>query len=358
MALYWTGFSLLILALLALDLGVFHREAHEVKVKEALAWSAVWGTLGTAFSGFIYLAYSGHWQGIGLGKDLMAVTTANPEGHLDGGAAALKYLTGYLIEKSLSVDNIFVISLVFSSTRVPARYRHRVLFWGILGALLMRGVMIALGVGLIRRFAWMTYVFGGVLILTAVKMLLTKEEGADPSTSAAVRWTRKLIPVTSHFHGEHFFVRAGSAASHEAAVPGGHVERDASVEHMEKGAWMATPLFVALIIVEFTDVVFAVDSIPAIFAITTDPFLIFTSNVFAILGLRSLYFALEGMMDSFRFLKASLAAVLLLVGGKMLAHSWLKELLGERFNLWVLGAIALILAAGVAASKLWPEKEG
>lgn len=353
---FWAGFGALIVSLLVLDLGVFHREAHEVKVKEALQWSAVWITLGTAFSAFIYFAYQGHWLGIGLSTDLMSVSPSNPLGHNQGGDAALKYLTGYLIEKSLSVDNIFVIAMVFGMTRVPARYRHRVLFWGILGALIMRGVMIGVGVELIYRFAWTVYVFGGILIVTALKMLFTKEEGSDPAGSAVIRWARRAFPVTSHFHGEHFFVRAGAAASHEPVVPGGVVQRDAAVDNAPKGAWMATPLFLALVIVEFTDLVFAVDSIPAIFAITTDPFLVFTSNVFAILGLRSLYFALEGMIGRFRYLKVSLALILILVGVKMMTHSWLKSLLGEHFNLWVLGLVAAILALGVAASALNPEK--
>jgi len=357
MIVFWAGFGLLVLSLLALDLGVFHREAHEVKVKEALGWSAVWITLGLSFTAFIYFAYEGHWLGIGLTTDLMSVSALNPLGHNDGGDAALKYLTGYLIEKSLSVDNIFVIAMVFGMTRVPARYRHRVLFWGILGALIMRGAMIGVGVELITRFSWTVYLFGGILIVTALKMLLIKDEGTDPAASAVVRWARKFLPVTSHFHGEHFFVKAGEASSHEPVVPGGAVERDAAVDKAVKGAWMVTPLFVALLIVEFTDLVFAVDSIPAIFAITTDPFLVFTSNVFAILGLRSLYFALEGMIGSFRYLKLSLALILMLVGVKMMAHTWLKTVFGEHFNLWVLGLIAAILAAGVLASVMNPEKK-
>jgi tellurite resistance protein TerC len=355
---FWVGFGVLILTLLALDLGVFHKEAHEVKVKEALMWSAVWIAMGLSFSAFIYFAYAGHWMGIGLTTDLMSVSATNPLGHNGGGDALLKYLTGYLIEKSLSVDNIFVISMVFTFTRVPARYRHRVLFWGILGALVMRGVMIGLGVELIRRFSWTVYVFGGILILTAAKMLfMDDEESSDPSTSGVVRWARKLMPVTSHFHEGHFFVRAGSHESHEPAVPGGVVQRDAAVENAKRGTLMATPLFITLIIVEFTDLVFAVDSIPAIFAITTDPFLIFTSNVFAILGLRSLYFALEGMIGSFRYLKTALAFVLILVGVKMMFHGFFKQLLGEHFNLWILALVFLILGAGVGASMAFPEKK-
>jgi tellurite resistance protein TerC len=229
-----------------------------------------------------------------------------------------------------------------------------VLFWGILGALVMRGVMIGVGAQLIREFSWIIYLFGGFLILTGVKMLFITEH-KDPSKNIVVRLARRLFPVTDRFHGEHFFVRAGSAASHASPVPGAAVEIDAAVNRMEKsrpGAWMMTPLFLALLLVEFTDLIFAVDSIPAIFAITTDPFLVFTSNVFAILGLRSLYFALAGMIDKFRYLKVSLAAVLVLVGVKMMTHTQLKAWLGEHFNLYLLGVVLLILATGVAASLL------
>jgi tellurite resistance protein TerC len=233
-------------------------------------------------------------------------------------------------------------------------YQHRVLFWGIVGALAMRGAMIWLGVGLIRQYAWVIYVFGGFLILTGLKMLFIKGE-SDPSRNVVVRLTKRFLPVTDRFHGQHFFVRAGSDSSHEAPVPGAAVERDPAVERMEqarRGALMMTPLLLALLLVEFTDLIFAVDSIPAIFAITTDPFLVFTSNVFAILGLRSLYFALAGMIDKFRYLKVSLAAVLVLVGVKMMTHAQLRAWLGEHFNLYLLGAVLLILAAGVGASLL------
>jgi tellurite resistance protein TerC len=354
---FYAGFLTLIFSLLALDLGVFHKKSHVIGPKEALGWSAFWIALGLSFTAFIYFAYEGHWLGIGLTRDLMSVSSLNPEGHNGGSAAALKYVTGYLIEKSLSVDNIFVIAMVFGMIRVPAIYRHRVLYWGILGALAMRAAMIALGAQLIVRFNWIVYVFGGILILTAVKMLLVKDDATDPQGSAIVRWARKAFPVTERFHGEHFFVKAGTAASHEAAVPGGAEQQDKVVDAAKRGTWLMTPLFLALVVVEFTDLVFAVDSIPAIFAITTDPFLVFTSNVFAILGLRSLYFALEGMIGAFRYLKTSLAVVLILVGVKMMTHTQLKELLGERFNLWVLGAVLVVLAAGVAASLLIPEEK-
>jgi tellurite resistance protein TerC len=359
----WVGFIVLILALLALDLGVFHRTAHVVKTREALGWSAFWITLGLAFSAFVYAAYERHWGGLGLPPagdptavvDLMSVTPANPQGINDGSAATVKYVTGYLIEKSLSVDNIFVIAMIFALLAVPPIYQHRVLFWGIVGALAMRGAMIAAGAKLIQEFTWIIYVFGGFLILTGLKMLLVKGEESDPSKNVVVRLARRMFPVTDRFHGQHFFVRAGSAGSHEAPVPGAAAERDAAVDRVEAlrpGALMITPLFLALLLVEFTDLIFAVDSIPAIFAITTDPFLVFTSNVFAILGLRSLYFALAGMMDTFRYLKVSLAAVLVLVGVKMMTHAQLKAVLGEHFNLYVLGLVLAILAAGVVASLL------
>ena len=340
----WIGFITLILFLLALDLGVFHRKAHVVRMREALTWSAVWVALGLAFGVFVYFGYENHW--LGMGDTVDAV-----DGRVnDGATATAKYLTGYVVEKSLSVDNVFVIAMIFGFLAVPAMYQHRVLFWGILGALVMRGVMIAVGAKLIAEFHWVLYVFGAFLLLTAAKMLLVKGGHADPSQSPIVRAARRLLPVTDRFHGEHFLVRAGSAASHEAAVPGAPELRDEAVERARPGAWMLTPLALALILVEATDLVFAVDSIPAIFAITADPFLVFTSNVFAILGLRSLYFALAGMMDKFRYLKVSLALVLAFVGGKMLAASWLKAAIGPNFNLYLLAVVLLTLAGGVVAS--------
>jgi len=350
----YVGFVLLVLGLLALDLGVFHRKAHVVSVREALGWSAFWIALGLAFAGFIYAGYENHWMGLGLTPDLMAGSPLDVPGvglvYNDGWNATVKYVTGYLVEKSLAVDNIFVIAMVFGFFAVPAIYQHRVLFWGIVGALLMRGVMIAVGAQLIQRFSWILYVFGAFLILTGIKMLLLKTDETDPNRNVVVRLTRRLFPITERFHGQHFFVRAGSPASHEAAVPGEAVEADRVVDSARKGALLATPLFLALVMVEVTDLVFAVDSIPAIFAITADPFLVFTSNVFAILGLRSLYFALAGMIDSFRYLKVSLAVVLGVVGVKMMAHGWLKAQLGPNFNLYLLGLVVLILAAGVLAS--------
>jgi len=358
----WSAFIAFVLLLLALDLGVFHRKAHVIKTKEALLWSAAWISLGLSFTGVVYYLYESHWYGIGLTTDLMSISAANPLGQNSGRAAALKFVTGYLIEKSLSVDNIFVIAMVFGMVKVPALYRHRVLFWGILGALVMRGVMIAVGARMIAQFSWTIYVFGGFLILTALKMLFTQEVEGDPAGSAILRWARKIMPVTDRYHGEHFFVKAGTKASHEAPVPGGAgpdsaQQVDHAVDRAKPGTWMMTPLFLALIVVEVVDLVFAVDSIPAIFAITTDPFLVFTSNVFAILGLRSLYFALEGMIDKFHHLKTALALVLLLVGIKMMTHSWLKAVLGENFNLWVLLLVMSILAGGVIASLAFPDNK-
>ena len=350
----YAGFVVFVLFLLALDLGVFHRKAHVVSVREALGWSAFWIALGLAFAGFIYVGYENHWMGLGLTPDLMAGSPLDVPGvglvYNDGWNATVKYVTGYLVEKSLAVDNIFVIAMVFGFFAVPAIYQHRVLFWGIVGALVMRGVMIAVGAQLIQRFSWILYVFGAFLILTGIKMLLLKTDETDPNRNVVVRLTRRLFPITERFHGQHFFVRAGSAASHEAAVPGAAVETDRVVDSARTGVLLATPLLLALVMVEVTDLVFAVDSIPAIFAITADPFLVFTSNVFAILGLRSLYFALAGMIDSFRYLKVSLAVVLGVVGVKMMTHAWLKALLGPNFNLYLLGLVVLILAAGVLAS--------
>jgi tellurite resistance protein TerC len=342
----WLGFLTFILSMLALDLGVFHRKAHVVRFKEAIAWSTVWVVLGLAFTGLVYVGYERQWLGLGTAVDPV-------DGRVnDGAAASVKYLTGYVVEKSLSVDNVFVIAMIFGFLAVPAMYQHRVLFWGILGALAMRGVMIAVGAQLVAQFHWVLYIFGALLVLTAVKMLLVKEH-ADPSRNVIVRLAKRLFPVTDRFHGEHYFVRAGSDASHAAPVPGAAAEQDEAVSRLERvrpGGLMMTPLFLALLMVEFADLVFAVDSIPAIFAITADPFLVFTSNAFAILGLRSLYFALAGMIGMFRYLKVALSAVLALVGGKLLTAGWLKETVGPDFNLYLLGVVVLILSAGVIAS--------
>ncbi|MBP8810640.1 MAG: TerC family protein [Kofleriaceae bacterium] len=349
----YVGFIAFILALLVLDLGVFHRQAHVVKMREALTWSAVWISLGVAFSGFIYLGYEHHWLGLGTTVDTMATPVVGADGvaiYNDGGSAVVKYLTGFLVEKSLAVDNIFVIAMIFGFFAVPPIYQHRVLFWGIVGALVMRGVMIAVGAALITRFTWIIYVFGAFLILTGVKMLVMRGGATDLNDNLVVRLVRRLMPVTERYHGERFFVRAGTEASHAPAVAGGPIEVDRVVDLAKRGALLATPLFLALLLVELTDLIFAVDSIPAIFAITTDPFLVFTSNIFAILGLRSLYFALAGMIDTFRYLKVALSVVLVVIGVKMMTHGWLKAHLGEHFNFYVLGVVGGIIATGVIAS--------
>jgi tellurite resistance protein TerC len=328
----WIAFILFVLLLLALDLGVFHRKAHEVHVKEALGWSAVWITLALLFVIPLYFAYENHWLGVGLSVDAL-------DGSInDGKDAVVKYLTGYVIEKSLSVDNIFVIAMIFGMLGIPAMYQHRVLFWGILGALLMRGLMIGVGAALIARFHWVLYAFGVLLILTALKMLVLKSHHTDPRESVILNWTRRLFPVSDRTHGKKFYLRRDDV--------------DPSETITGKGAWVLTPLGIALIMVEGADLIFAVDSIPAIFAITADPFLVFTSNVFAILGLRSLYFALAGMIDKFHYLKASLAIILAMVGAKMLIAPWLKETLGKNFNFYVLAAVLFVLAIGVIASML------
>jgi tellurite resistance protein TerC len=352
MIVIWLAFIAFVLLMLALDLGVFHRKAHAVSVREAMGWSAVWISLGLSFAVFVYFAYEGHWFGLGALADPV-------DGLVNGGAAAVeKYLTGYIVEKSLSVDNIFVIAMIFGFFSVPPLYQHRVLFWGILGALVLRGVMIVLGAKLIAEFHWILYLFAAFLILTALKMLFLKSGHGDPNQNAVVRLTRRLFPVTARFHGEHFVVRAGTSASLESEVPGAAAVEDAVVRAAKPGTLLLTPLALALVMVETTDVIFAVDSIPAIFAITGDPFLVFTSNVFAILGLRSLYFALAGMVEKFRYLKVSLALILLVVGLKMLAAGWLKQVLGKGFNLYVLLTVLAILAAGVAASVIADRRDG
>lgn len=354
----WLGFVAFVLFVLALDLGVFHRRDHAVSMKQALGWTALWVALGLAFAVFIYYGYENQWLGLGNTPDAVDRSPEFPDGRVnDGRTAVVKYLTGYVVEKSLSVDNVFVIAMIFGMMAVPPMYQHRVLFWGILGALALRGVMIGVGARLIAEFSWVLYVFGAFLIITAVKMLLIKE-AADPTESWVVRLTRRFLPVTDRFHGNHFLVRAGSAAAAEAETPGAPVQDDAAVARARPGTLMLTPLALALVMVETTDVIFAVDSIPAIFAITADPFLVFTSNVFAILGLRSLYFALAGAVEKFRYLKLSLAAILALVGGKMLAHGWLKEVLGPNFNLYLLLVVLAVLTAGVVASWLRPEGPG
>ena len=285
-----------VFVLLALDLGVFHRKAHVVSVREALTWTVVWIATALAFSAFVYFGYEHHWLGLGLEPDPVDRSAAYPDGRVnDARSALLKFLTGYIVELSLSADNVFVMAMLFSYFAIPRMYQHRVLFWGILGALAMRGAMIAIGARLVAEFAWILPLFGAVLILTAAKMAFMGLEHGDPGRNVIVRLMRRFLPVTNQFHGEHFFVRASTT---EAGV----------TRTGWRGAWLLTPLVPALVMVETTDLVFAVDSIPAIFAITGDPFLVFTSNVFAILGLRSLYFALAGALHVFRYLQPALAS--------------------------------------------------
>ncbi len=306
----WVGFIVLVLALLAFDLGVLNRKAHVIETPEALRWTVFWIALALVFNVGVYYLYENHVMGLGLG-----------EGHtVGGGLAAKEFFAGYLLEKSLSLDNIFVIALIFGYFRVPAIYQHRVLFWGIIGALVMRGAMIAAGAALVKQFDWINYVFGGLLLATAVKMLRAGEEHIDPERNPLVRLARRIFRITVGYREHHFFVH-------------------------EEGRRFMTPLFLVLLVVESTDVLFAVDSIPAIFAITKDPFLVFTSNVFAILGLRSLYFALAGMMDKFRYLKVSLVFILAFVGVKMIIAHHFK--IPIEVSLAVIGGI---LAVGVAAS--------
>jgi tellurite resistance protein TerC len=323
----WGGFLLFIFLVLALDLGVLNRKAHVVSVKEALTFTVAVVVMATLFDVFVYFAYENHWLGLGQHVDRV-------DGVInDGRLAAVKFFTGYIIEVSLSADNVFVIAMIFEHLRVPPKFQHRVLFWGILGALAMRGLMIGLGAQLVSRYHWILYLFGVFLVYTALKMLWSKtDEATDPDEAVVMRMVKRVFPVCQDYRESHFLVREG-------------------------GRWMLTPLAVALVLVETTDLIFAVDSIPAIFAITTDPFIVFTSNVFAILGLRSLYFALAGAITKFRYLKVSLAAILGLVGVKMLTSKWLNEFVGPSFNFFLLGIVALILAIGVLASVIVTRRE-
>lgn len=353
---FWIGFILFVLAMLAIDLGVFHRKTHTVRIKEALAWSAVWITLALCFNVFIYFAYSNHWLGIGRAANGTVAIDPVDKLPLNGHNAAVKFFTGYVIEKSLSVDNIFVIALIFTFFRIPNMYQHRVLFWGIIGALIMRGIFIGLGAALIARAHWILYLFGLFLIYTAYKML-TSDEDPDPNQSLAVRWVRKRFPITHELHGQKFLVRRDQLHGNGLPEPP-LAETNSVAEPVQPSAvagtstYVLTPLAMTLVVVEATDLVFAVDSIPAIFAITGDPFLVFTSNIFAILGLRALYFALAGILDQFVYLKTSLAIVLGLVGLKMLFADLLKqwEFLKHNLSFVTLGLITLILATGIVAS--------
>ncbi len=299
----WIGFLSFVLLMLALDLGVFHKKAHVVSFKEAAVWSCIWVALSLIFAGIIF-------------------ATAGAE-------AGINFTTGYLIEKSLSVDNIFVFIVIFGSLGIPAGLQHRVLFWGILTALVLRAIMIFAGVEALQRFHWLIYVFGGFLVFTGIKLFLQRNKEESPEDSAMMRWIKKLIPTTKNFDEQKFFT-------------------------VENGKRIATPLFLALILIEASDVVFAVDSIPAIFAVTTDPFLIFTSNIFAILGLRSLFFLLAGMVDKFRYLKIGLALVLIFVGVKMIIMEWYKIPALVSLGI-ILGILTTSIVTSLRAAKIEEE---
>src|SRR5918992_4800542 len=296
----WVAFNVFVLGMLALDLLIFHRKAHTVSLREALAWSVVWIALALIFNVGVY--------------------------YVGGEEKALEFLTGYLIEKSLSVDNLFVFLVIFSYFAVPPMYQHRVLFWGILGALVMRAIFIATGAALLTAFHWMIYVFGGFLIITGIKLLLTGDHKVEPEKNPAVRLLRRVMHVTKEYHGPRFFIRSN-------------------------GRLWATPLLLVLVVVETTDVIFAVDSIPAIFAITFDPFIVYSSNVFAVLGLRALYFLLAGIMEMFRYLKVGLSFVLCFVGVKMVIVDLYKIPIGIS-----LGVVAAILSVSILASFLVRSK--
>ncbi len=322
----YVAFIGLVVVFLALDLGVFHREAHEVAMKEAITWSVIWLTCGIAFSGFVFLAYENHWLGLGLEtakySTAEAIKAGAPlivSGEVGGFEAAKQYLVGYVVEKSLAMDNIFVIALIFTFFAVPAKYQHRVLFWGIIGALFMRGGMIFLGAGLIMKYQWILIVFGGFLILTALKMALIKGND-DVSQNIVVRLCKKFFRVTEFYDGQRFFTKRTLRPTYSRNSAGKEVMDPAPAGSLS-AAWAITPLFLALILVEITDLVFAVDSIPAIFAITPDPFIVFTSNIFAVLGLRALYFCLAALIQKFRFLKPALILILAFVGVKLLLLS-------------------------------------
>jgi tellurite resistance protein TerC len=297
----WGGFTAFVLAMLALDLGVFHRKAHEVRFREALAWSAVWVALALAFNAVI-------WHGYGPTK-------------------GLEFLTGYVIEKALSVDNIFVFLVLFSYFAVPKDDQHRVLFWGILGALVMRALFIVAGAALIERFHWIIYVFGGLLLVTGVKLFAQRNEQMHPERNPVFRLFTRFVPSVPDYHGHRFTV-------------------------VKNGRRYATPLLAVLVLVEATDLVFAVDSIPAVFAVTTDPFIVYTSNIFAILGLRAMFFLLAGVMDRFRYLKPGLAAVLVFVGAKMMMTGVYKIPIAVS-----LGVVAGILVVAIVASLVVTGRE-
>jgi tellurite resistance protein TerC len=329
----YAAFVALIIALVTLDLVVFHRKAHEIRLREAVGWSVFWLSLGVAFSMVVYLAYEHHW--LDLGREVPRYTTQSERAAMieagelpraiitdtmGGMPAAILYLTGFVIEKSLAMDNLFVIAMVFSFFAVPAKYQHRVLFWGILGALVMRGVMILLGAELIHRYEWVLILFGVFLVLTAVKMALVKGS-TDPGRNLLVRGVRKVLPTVTFFDGQKFFTRRSIPPTYSPDPLTGELRQDPAPPDSLRRGWAITPLLLALMLVEITDLVFAVDSIPAIFAITPDPFIVFTSNIFAVLGLRALYFCLAAVIPMFRFLKPALILILGFVGVKLLLHA-------------------------------------
>jgi tellurite resistance protein TerC len=307
----WVAFIIFILFLLILDLGIFHRKAHVITVKEALIWSGLWIGVALVFNVFVYFAYDYHWFGLDI-----------PEEELDGRTAAVLFFTGYIVEKSLGVDNVFLIAMIFSYFGIPAMYQHRVLFWGIVGALVMRAVMILAGVALIERFDWILYVFGAFLIVSGLRMTMAPH-APEPERNPVIALARRLFPVTHDLAGARFVVRIN-------------------------GKRALTPLALALIMIETFDLIFAIDSIPAVFAITQDPFLVFTSNIMAVLGLRSLYFAVAGIIDRFYYLRLSLSLLLVLIGTKMLLKDILDALPDTTY--YTLGAICLILSGGIIAS--------
>jgi TerC family integral membrane protein len=309
--LVWLAFLALFLTLLVLDLSVLHREATEMSVRQALFWTLIWVSVALSFTAAVYGLYEHRWLNFDPGPGVETGTDA-----------VVQFVTGYLLEWSLSVDNIFVIALIFTYLKIPVQYQYRVLFWGIVGAIVLRGLMIAMGTALVHKFDWMFYVFGAILLLSALRMLKDDPAEGDLANNASVRLVRRFVPVTQELHGSHFFVR-------------------------QQGRLIATPLFVALNIVNITDVVFAVDSIPAIIAVTRDPFLVFTSNAFAILGLRSLYFAVVGLMQMFRYIKYSLVFILAFVGFKMILMNQFHVP-----NLVSLGIIIVALLVGVLVSML------
>ena len=312
MIVFWVIFLIIVFFLLALDLGVFNREAHTVGMREAIGWSIVWVCVSLAFNGFVWAAYANHWFDAGL----------NAAGGVEksGLDAAVEFFTGYLLEKSLSIDNIFVIALVFGFFKVPSDYQHRVLFWGILGAIVFRGILIGLGAVLVEQYAWTFYVFGVILLWAALKMVMGEDEDADPEKSLMFRLVKRILPIKSGFYGPKFKIK-------------------------ENGKTYFTTLFVVLLVIEATDVIFAFDSIPAIFGVTTDPFIVMTSNIFAILGLRAMYFVLAGMIDRFHYLTYALSIVLVFVAVKLLLHHHYKIP-----NYASLSFIVVVLTIGVVAS--------